>query len=857
MIISDYARKNDEQTRQCLGGYYKQKLDEYLKLANYTVDKAYRTCIIKNYIKGLGVGTWKQDKKILENCFEIHELEPQSFYVDTLIDEINTIKPSIIICMGEYTLRLLTGKDGIGKWRGSVLSLAPDIAIRLDYPCPRVVCSYHPSVVHTQEELQLLLRMDFKKAVELLFEPTRAIDYHEITIARNSMDVIRFIEQFPYNKYPEMTYDIETRWGFITCAGISFDGYSALCCPLYGATKYDLTDRARYLYYLSQVLGERKLINQNIGYDQRISQRFGLMMPDIIWDTMLAAHTIAPEFPKNLGFLTSVYTDMSYYKDEGHRFDPSKVDFDQLYSYNAKDAISTFQIYKKQQKDLLDMEMLEFFKDFVMPLYKEYYEGDSIGMKVNLTRREELGRKYEALIILKELELEAITQIKINLSSPTQIGKYMESMSFPVLRHRVESGFMVVNTDLDSIKKMLIADAVEYRRCSLPYPQAKRFLNLLLLIRRLKKVVEYVNVGIHPWGRVHTSSRLSASTSGRSGGGKTPDQFPNYYLDKKGQKKISWDKLGQSFQTVTKHGFIIESEDGEPEDEIEDGIIGKDLRDMYEPDPGWVLVEGDGSQAEARICDVLGEDWPSLAEYGKVDKHCSVAAMIYKSVTYKDKHWTYDEIFRMAKKEKNDDGIAMRNIGKHSKHAKNNGMEAFLFAQKYLILPSFTESLKQARLVLLAIDKAYPNIEQVFHKQVEYNLRTHRELIAPRPYGLPCGRKRRFFKKIDKHYLNVAYSYLPQAAISDHTKAARLRIMARVDRTKAYIIAENHDSVTALVKRGYIREYCTIAKEELERPIDFRACSLSRDIELVIPAEFSIGRKRWGAMKEIKRFRAA
>jgi len=267
---------------------------------------------------------------------------------------------------------------------------------------------------------------------------------------------------------------------------------------------------------------------------------------------------------------------------------------------------------------------------------------------------------------------------------------------------------------------------------------------------------------------------------------------------------------------------------------------------MYIPDDGWVLVEGDGSQAEARVCDVLGEDWASLEEYGKVDKHCAVAAAIFEP------EFTYEDIFRMAKKEKSDEGIAMRNIGKHSKHAKNNGMEAFLFATKYIPEANFRVALKKATEILKKIDKKYPNIENVFHKQVENELRNRRELIAPKAFGLPCGRKRVFLKKIDKHYLNVAYSYLPQAAISDHTKAARLRISARIDKTKCYIVGENHDSITALVRRGYLRVYISIAKQELERPIDFRGCSLSRDIDLIIPAEFSIGRKSWGQMKELK-----
>jgi uracil-DNA glycosylase len=852
MIIGDYARKFDQQSGYCLSGYYKSKIGEYLKVNEYNVDQTYRTCIIKNYVKGLGVGTWKSDKKILESCFEVFELQPQSFYIDNLIDEINTIKPLVIVAMGEYALRTLTGKEGISKWRGSTLPLVDDISARINLSwIPKVVATQHPSIVHTQEEEQFILHLDFKKAVELLYSPNKAINDHEINIARSSMDVLRFNEMYPYDKFPDMTYDIESHHGFITCAGYSFDGYRGLTIPLWGMPNVDPTDMARMLYILSTLLAERNICNQNLGFDKRVSRRFGLYPEKCVWDTMLAQNIIECEFPKNLGFLTSIYTNMSYYKDEGHDFDP-RHGYDRLMAYNCKDAISTFQIWRRQIEDLKELEQYEFFTEFVMRLFNLYYDLDSVGILADLNKRDELARKYEAIRDLKYMEICAITTPdRLNLNSPTQIGKYLEAQGFPVLRHRVESGFMVVNTDVQSLKKMLIADPLEYRKCGLPYEMALRFLRLVLLIRRIDTILEYIGIGIHPWGRFHTSSKIAGTTSGRTSGGQTAEQYPTYIQDK-GKVKLKYKNLGHSFQTITKHGFIIE---GEEDTDIEEGVIGKDIRDMFIPDPDYVLIEADGAQAEARVCDVLGEDWDSLEEYKKFDKHCKVAAMIASDPKVFGQVYTYEDIFRLAKKEHTDLGVFMRQIGKHSKHAKNNGMDYYHFAQMYIHLPDFKQSLILAKNILAQIDRVYPNIEGVFHKQVEEAIRSTRTLVSPRAYGTPAGRKRRFFKKIDKHYLNVAFAQLPQSAISDHTKAAALRIMDRVDKSKAHLIAENHDSLTALVHRRYIRPYCNIAKVELERPIDFRACTLARDYELIIPAEFSIGRKRWGQMKEIKKFR--
>lgn len=845
MIVGDYARKYDEQSGQCLSGYYAKQVGQSLTNANYTVDQCYRTCVIKHYYKGLGVGTWASDKKLLQFFYETHEGMQYTEYLQVLIEEINSIRPTTLIGLGEYALRTLTGKESVAKWRGSVLPAAPHILSQLNYPGSqnlKVVCTYHPQHTHIDESAEWLIRLDFKKAVDLIFQPNKPIDYHEIHIARNTGDLLRFLDQYPCDKFPKMTYDIETRYGFITCAGISFDGFKGICIPQTGST-LPKEEKARMMVILAKLLEERDLINQNIGYDKRVSQRFGYWLKKVIWDTMLAAHTIAAEFPKRLDFLTSIYTDMSFYKDEGRDFDPRTQDIEVYYGYNVKDAITTYQIYEKQKQDLIDMGMLEFFTDFVMRLFDMYYDIESVGFKIDLDKRKELLNKYEALYELKCLELRSITERELNLNSPSQIGKFMEEKYFPVLRHRVESGFMVVNTDVESMRKMKSMDDSDYKSCILPTAYAKRFLDLVLLTRRINKIIEYIGVGLHPWDRTHTNPKITGTTSGRTSGSKTADQVWIWTESKTGMG-LKQNNLGQSLQTVTKHGFIVEEDsdvdegflDMSPSGEtvaIEGGIIGKDLREMYIPDEGYAIIEPDLSQAEARVVDVLAEDWEGLEEYGKLDKHCKVASQIFTE-------YTYHQIFKMAKIDESPEGVFMRQLGKKGKHATNYDMEDFRFSNLANI------ERKLARTILTKLHRANPNIRGVFHQGVEDIARNTRSLTNP------FGRIRMFYKKLDGHGIKVAYSYIPQSTVSDHMKRCMLRIRDLWDNTKAFYIAENHDNFTALVKLDYVKEFCAMAKPILESPIDFRGCSLSRDYQLIIPSDFSIGTKNWGKMKGIK-----
>lgn len=835
MVIGDYARKNDESTGECLSGYYFRKIADYLHDANYSGDKTYRTCVIKQYEKGLGVGTWGQDRKLLDLHFQENGVTAEH-YTNIILEEINLIKPNVILALGEYTLRILTGRSGIANFRGSVLPLSDNLLSKLEQAQPpKVVASLHPAIEHKDSSSSYLLRMDFQKAVDMVFDP-RPIDNHEIIICRSYRDLLSYRGRFPDNPV-EMTTDIETRFGFITCTSVSYDGRSAAVLPLTGS-KVELVERCRMEWLIAKDLESSRInkINQNIGYDKRIYQRFGYRVNPVTWDTMLAAHTIAPEFPKRLGFLTSIYTDMSFYKDEGREFDPSKHSFDQLYNYCGKDAISTFQIKQKQVKDLTDLESLDFFNNFVMPLFYVYYNLDSMGILLDTGKVEELKRKYEDMYNLKELELYAITQpARLNLNSPSQIGKFMEAMGFPVLRHRVDTGFMAVNTDAESLKKMKVAAPVDYKRAKLSYEQCTRFLDLILLLRRIDKVLEYIGVRAHPWGRVHTSSKLSGTTSGRTAAGQCADQTAIWEKDKKGVDHIIWKNVGTSFQTVTKHGFIIE---GEEDDDIEDGIIGKDVREIYTPDPNYLFVEIDRAQAEARVVDLIAEDYEGLLEYGTIDKHSKTAAQIFTQ-------YTYDDIYRMAKIEKTDEGEFMRQIGKKGRHATNYDMGPFRLSNLANITMPFAKD------VLRKLGQANPQIKEVFHKSVEEQVR--RTLRMWNPYS----RVRMFYKELNTHGIKVAYSWFPQSTISDGTKLAMRRIVDAMDKTRAFMVAENHDSITALVHYSYLRSYVVLAKQMLEEPIDFRIGCFPRDYQLIIPTDVSIGRHNWGQMHGVKRMKVS
>ena len=119
-------------------------------------------------------------------------------------------------------------------------------------------------------------------------------------------------------------------------------GRKAVVSPLLDY-KLSSDEQATMLHLVLKLLRSPiRKVNQNVKFDWRKLERVGYKVNNVVGDTMLAQACLYCEFPKNLGFLTSLYTDKALLQRwEGKEFDPSKYKQEQLYLYNAKDCLAT------------------------------------------------------------------------------------------------------------------------------------------------------------------------------------------------------------------------------------------------------------------------------------------------------------------------------------------------------------------------------------------------------------------------------------------------------------------------------------------------------------------------------------
>ena len=545
-------------------------------------------------------------------------------------------------------------------------------------------------------------------------------------------------------------------------------------------------------------------VNQNIKFDWKKCERWGFYVNNIAGDTIINASCLYPEFPKNLGFLTSIYTEMPYFKDEGKEYDPATPGGrDKLYLYCAKDSLATHRIYTQQQEEVVEAGVLE-VRNSLMRIYPIYKEMDENGIRIDDEKRRSLTAKYCSLFDIHVCKLSQLCNKDVNPLSPPQVRNIVyEELGYKKIRGVKTTSKGLEGTDEESLEMLMWLGQSGHRN-------AKEILRTIIACRKLHKVLEYLETPIHEDGRMRSEFNLAGTENGRTSAGATTDN--HLYVRK---KKIKSMDLGRSFQTITKHGFSINGE-----------TYGKDIRSMFVPSFGYVFVECDLSQAEARVDAVLAKDYDILSVFdGPVGIHRLTGSWLYSCPS--------EEI----KKNILVDGVDRYHEAKTARHAGERNMRADR------LMMMINKEIYKCEEILRKFHANQPNIRNVFHHDIRETLRTERKLVAPN------GRKRDFFGKYNEDMVNEGISMLPQAIVSDQLKFSLPAL--RQEGPLFRPLVEAHDGFLAEVRNEDKEKYALTFKRIVEREIDFRTCSLSRDYRLKIPMEAEWSETTWEKMEAL------
>lgn len=801
-LVADAAQGDDLKTGFALSGYKESLLKVFCKNAGVDWNSTYRTCLIKEELQPYEQMKKKKDSEATVASYYLTIQVPQ--FAPILLKELATLKPDLVVPLGELSFQYLSGINEIRKFRGSVLPSNPLCGIEKFTKILPILGPY--PYLYKDNRQKFISQVDFNKIPKWTNDRPIPDDTYRIWVAR-SADSLRAFLNRSYSVCFEsggfLVFDIETFMNIPTCISFCFDGFESVCVPFLDLSISQF-DRAEMVGMVAKVLASPiRKVNQNIKYDLKTMERWGFAVSNVVGDTMLATSTLYCEFPKNLGFLTSIYTDLPYFKDEGRQYDPSKHKKDQFYLYNAKDSLATHQIYTKQISETIELGTAEVYEKLVqlLPIYRRM---EDRGIRIDSAQRARLLAKYESLYYRHKLILERlINEEGFNpLSWPACARLVFEKMGYTKMRG-------VEGTDEESLNMLMcFGNPKEVTK-----EWGKQTLLALIECRKIHKVIEILELDVYPDGRFRCEFNLSGTETGRTSAGQTTDYFLKDDPKKPGKTKQI--NLGHSLQTIGKHGFKIGG-----------STYGEDVRSMFVPSFGFSFVEIDLAGAEARVDRVLS---------GNFDMGVFDNPGIHKLTG----SWVFGVAPSEIKK-----GSHEYHLSKTVRHAGERNMGAnrfFMMCQDEGVGLSLT--LPEATRILDDFHKNQPEIRSVYHKEIEIALKTTNCLVAPN------GRRRDFFDRIDHHTINEGISFLPQCIVSDTTKFSF--IPTCLEAPWAHLLTEAHDGSLWEIPTGREEEFAIAYKRNIEQPIDFRKGSLKRDYQLIIPAECSKGLD-WENLEEFR-----
>ena len=220
-----------------------------------------------------------------------------------------------VLVLGNAALDAIIRDTGVNKWRGSVVPYRryPDSEPKT------AVISFNPAAIIRDEKNKIAFRMDMHKLDRVMKGEHNEPKITAI-INPSPTEAVEYINRMHDEKLP-VSIDIETISGETACVGLGNSAHEGMCINFRDRTKnrWSVQEEQEVRNALDSLARDRavRFVAQNGVFDATwLWFKDRIKMHGVWFDTLLAHHALYPALPHNLGFLTSMYTDHPYYKDE-------------------------------------------------------------------------------------------------------------------------------------------------------------------------------------------------------------------------------------------------------------------------------------------------------------------------------------------------------------------------------------------------------------------------------------------------------------------------------------------------------------------------------------------------------------
>lgn len=583
-----------------------------------------------------------------------------------LRQEIEFNKPNVVVALGSTALWALTGEKAISTYRGFLMesTLVPGV---------KVLPTYHPQAVNHAWPLHFQVIMDLKKALHHSKFKTFPKDIRSL----EELSLPRYIDWMEYilnaKDCKRISVDIETvqPGSHIAIMGIATSPNYACSVRILSGDHANYSAGVEYKFWrvFAELVKEKEVIMQNAAYDMGVLLlNHNIHCPKLAMDTLLAAHVLWPECPRNLGFLASICLDVPAWKKAAKSEDHVQ--------YNAADAANTYGVSNFVEKELTRLNHLKTFK-FEISEIPIALMMQLRGLKVDVDERDRLIKEHTEIYKSAEKKLNSYIGRTINYNSPTQLQQLLYvDLSLPIQYKRRKKA---------SDQRKVTAGKEALEKLAREIPNNPIF-NLLLEYKKSNKLVtSFLNIDLSPQNTVHTSYNITGSST-----------------DDLGRK--SFGRWSSSESIILPYGS------GNLQN------IPKEARKMYRADKGKVFLQADYVQAEAVVVSYLANDFKlkklfndrrlaKVEDKGNFDVHKLTAAGMFQVP------------LNQVTKE-------MRRVGKTLRHSTSYS------AGPGVVAANLGCNLAQAKILLATYLRSNPHLT-LWHKMVQQELRENRTLTTP------------------------------------------------------------------------------------------------------------------------------
>lgn len=391
--------------------------------------------------------------RLLDNLLGHNGIAERDTYVDNVcqfqptgrnpgIDEIIRAIPDLrnrlrslpnlncIVAVGNVALQALSALEfnGITKYRGSILP----VRLLGKEKNVKMVPIVHPSFIMQNGNYEYRY---FHVSIGDIERAKAQSDFRGIKRPNRNHEIIYdfnlAVEKLRWLRNSDIwCFDVETS---IPCLGFATSPIYSFTIP-FGSDVFPhiwpeqqrkfLIEEVKQLFYSGA-----KVITQNGFFDKRVLWLDYGIEPtwSIYADTMHMHQLLYSELPHSLAFLSSVYTEEPFYKDEGRQFKRGRDNEETFFRYNGKDCCITLEAWQKMEEELdeIGYDQKAYFYDVLMPALQILFRMHRNGVYINSANHRKAVSQLRRAETIERIRLIQSCGQEPNPRAPTEMEPFL------------------------------------------------------------------------------------------------------------------------------------------------------------------------------------------------------------------------------------------------------------------------------------------------------------------------------------------------------------------------------------------------------------------------------------------------